>query len=163
MNTETNHPTSSTSTTPSPAFPRKKRSWVWSILLACVVFSAGGITGGAGTLLFIHRQLGEFIRHPREAPDRIIPLLKRRLRLDDAQTEQVSQIIREHHRNLQQIRLETSPRVRQEIHQIETKVAAVLTPQQRQLWNTRLKQLTDFWFPNLSPDQLPEAPEKSAP
>lgn len=77
--------------------------------------------------------------------------------------EKISQIIREHHRNLQEIRRETTPRVREEIHQIETKVAEILNPDQRKLWNTRLKQLTDFWFPNLSPEQLPEGAGKANP
>lgn len=128
---------------------RNRRSWVKSLILAFIVFLAGNITGGAGTLMFIHRHLADFIRHPQEAPQKIIPILKRRLRLDPEQTVKIEAIIREHHLALQKIRYETTPRVRTEIDAIQSEVAEVLNPDQRKLWNRRMTQLTDFWFPDL--------------
>lgn len=147
---------------PNPQTPvRKRRSWIKSLILAFVVFLAGNITGGAGTLMFIHRHLADFIQHPHEAPQKIIPILKRRLRLDPDQTVKIEAIISEHHRTLQKIRYDTTPRVRTEIDAIQTEVAEVLNPDQRKLWNRRMTQLTDFWFPTLPP--LPDEASTEAP
>ncbi|MCA9098279.1 MAG: hypothetical protein KDA36_07835 [Planctomycetaceae bacterium] len=146
---------------PNPQPPvRKRRSWIKSLILAFIVFLAGSVAGGAGTLLFVHRHLADFIRNPHEAPQKIIPILKRRLGLDPEQTAKIETIIREHHRNLQEIRYETTPRVRTEIDAIQTEVADVLNPDQRELWNRRMTQLTDFWFPTLPPPphQTPPPP-----
>lgn len=148
---------------PTIASPvRKRHSWIKTLFLASVVFLAGGVAGGAGTLMFIHRHLSDFIRHPADAPLKIIPILKRRLRLDEEQTVKVEAIVREHHLNLQEIRNETTPRVRAEIDAIKTEVSEILTAQQRELWDRRITQLTDFWFPtsaSIPPDELEQKPD----
>ena len=159
-----NTPTETTISEQSPSIQppiRKRRSWIKSLILALIVFLAGGVAGGAGTLMFIHRHLGDFIRHPEEAPRKLMPILKRRLGLDEDQAVKIEAVIREHHRKLLEIRYETAPRVRTEIDAIHTEVAEILTPKQRELWDRRMTQLTDFWFPTLPP--LPRDPPAGSP
>lgn len=141
---------------------RKRRSWVWSAVLALVVFGAGGITGGGLTMIAIHRHLSDFIRNPNDAPDRVMPWLKRRLGLDEEQTAEVEKIVRAHHRNLQAIRRETVPKVRKELEATQTEVSAVLKPGQRELWNKRMTQMQNFWFPALPEGPLEEKASESA-
>lgn len=150
MNAESTNPSAE-----SDAKLRKRKPWVRTVILAGVVFLAGGIVGGAGTVLVIKRQLSEFIRHPEDAPDRVMPWIKRRFRLDEEQTIAVERLVAEHHERLQKIRYETTPRVRRELAEFQAGVDAVLRPEQRELWNRRLGQMTDFWFP-----ELPALPER---
>lgn len=148
---------------PSPSIQppvHKRRSWIKPLILAVIVFLGGGVAGGAGTLMFIHRHLGEFIRHPEEAPQKLMPILKRRLGLDEEQSTKIEAIIREHHRELLEIRYEVAPRVRTELDAIQTEVSGILTPSQRGLWDRRMTQLTNFWFPTLPPLHEEEPAEK---
>lgn len=107
------------------------------------------MVGGALTLRFLHRQLQSFLTKPEETPDRILPVLRRRLQLTDEQAAKVEQIVRARHQALQQIRRETAPKVRSEFERIEQEVSAVLTPEQKSRWHTRFRQLYLFWFPDL--------------
>lgn len=158
MNAESTNPSATNASAEMEVRSRTGRPWVRTVILAGVVFLAGGIVGGAGTVLVIKRQLSEFIRHPEDAPDRVMPWIKRRFRLDEEQAIAVERLVAEHHERLQKIRYETTPRVRRELAEFQAGVDAVLRPEQRELWNRRLGQMTDFWFPELPP--LPDMEKK---
>ncbi|MFO1020200.1 MAG: hypothetical protein U0903_05830 [Planctomycetales bacterium] len=136
---------------PAPAHtPRRRWRWVRTLLLACLIFVCGTVTGGALTMRFITKTLQGFLQHPEEAPDRILPIIKRKLRLTDEQYAKVSEIVRTRHQNLQAIRNATVPKVHAEFQKVDEEVSAVLNPDQRKQWHTRFRELESFWFPSES-------------
>jgi hypothetical protein len=138
---------------PTPPRPSRWKSW----LVALGIF-VGGLAVGAGlTLVVSVRMIREAIQHPEEAPARLTVRLSRRLGLDNAQAEQVRQIVARRQKAVQEIRRSTQPRVEKEIAQLETEVAAVLDARQRIRWRGMIETLRENWLPPMPAAENQEA------
>lgn len=118
---------------PGPLAASPPRRWLKGALLA-VIFVAGVAVGAAGSALLIRQRITAVLTHPEQLPDRIIPILRHRLSLNDDQTEQVAAIVRRRYTALEEVRSEFTPRVATELQLLRTEVDAVLSADQKQRW-----------------------------
>jgi hypothetical protein len=113
------------------------------VLLSCVIFSSGGVVGVGGTLIAIRNGLLYRIHHTEEMPVRVAARLRQRLRLNDQQTRQVAEILRQRQTAFQDLWTRAQP----EIDRVEQDIAAVLNDQQRVRWHRDVAHLRATWFP----------------
>jgi hypothetical protein len=127
-------------------------SW-WRFLGMCtlgaLIFGCGIIVGGAGTIKFIEKKLKAHMEHPEEAPDKILPVIAKNLKLSPEQITKIDPVIRKHHAELMQIREEMSPRIAREFKAIEDDVNAVLDPEQQKKWHGWFDKVRWFWLPRV--------------
>jgi uncharacterized membrane protein len=134
----------------SPQLPppeRRRRSWL-TLLLALVVFVAGMASGAA---LAVHYAVGRLqfaIHHPEAAPARIAATIERRLRLDDAQTAKVEQILARRQIEIAAIRRKFQPEIVEQLDSVRDEVATVLDEPQRAKWTTLFDQFQQRWLPS---------------
>ena len=114
--------------------PRSSRRWMnWLLLVA--IFGSGAVIGALIAVRVVRLQVASVLNHPEQIPDRVLPILRYRLDLDDQQAEQVAVIVKQRHAALEALRAEFSPRVAVELRQLRTEVDAVLKPDQRTRWD----------------------------
>lgn len=114
--------------------PRASRRWLnWLLLIA--IFGSGVVIGALVAVRVVRLQVASVLAHPEQIPDRVVPILRMRLDLDDQQVEQVTAIVKQRHAALEDLRAEFSPRVAVELKQLRTEVDAVLKPEQRVHWD----------------------------
>jgi len=140
--------------------PPRPRRWV-RILVALLIFVGGMVCGGGLTIIGAVERIHHAIHHPEEVPGRITHYLKRRLDLSDDQTQQVEQIIREHQKNLQEIRRGVQPRVEAELELLRQDISQVLTPEQRDKWDDIFDDAVDRWMPPPPPPASPPSTQPS--
>ena len=121
----------------------RRRRWV-SILLALVIFGSGCIAGGAAALLIVRNRIREAVRHPELAPTMVANVLRRKLALDEEQTQAVEAILRTRH---EAFRRQMHPRATAELQRVEKEVAEVLTPAQQTKWEALLDEWRSNWVP----------------
>lgn len=129
------------------------------VLYALVIFTAGAITGA-----FVAPYFGRsFIRPPRpgEISHHLMEHLRTALNLTDAQTAQIRPLVEKTGADLEQIRRDTTQRVRHRLDEANTQIMALLNPQQqialRKLeakHRDRMRHSHDFGEPP-PPDQPP--------
>ncbi|MBM4075193.1 MAG: hypothetical protein FJ267_06075 [Planctomycetes bacterium] len=126
--------------------PVRRRRWVtWLLLLA--IFAAGVVTGGGLTTVVVRRAIFNFVHHPEKIPDRLVPMLKQSLKLDDEQLQRVNSIVRQRHQKLLQIRQESIPRIQSELDQLDQELSDVLNEDQKRKWKSRFGHVRQMWFP----------------
>jgi hypothetical protein len=101
-----------------------------------VVFTLGILCGSLGTHLFYKFRM-ETIVNPRgpDREDRIVNRLDRKLGLDAGQKVQVRAIVHETQEGIREVRSRFRPQMMAIIENAETKIGAVLTPEQRKIYN----------------------------
>ncbi len=124
---------------PSPvvAPPRRRRRWV-SVLLVLVIFVAGMIAGGAGTIKVLQNRTLWRLRHPSEAAALDAAKLRGELKLNDDQTRQVERIIAQRQERLVRA-------LSYEIRLLETQVAEILNEEQKRIWREKLDRFRQNW------------------
>jgi hypothetical protein len=135
-----------------PAVPRRRR-WV-SLLLGLVLFGSGFIVGAGLTFIVIRKAVIESVRHPVTDPARLAERLRRPLGLTPEQTRGVEGVFRQRQVALDKLRREVQPRVLTELEELESQVAELLTPPQREKWQKMFADLKSTWLP---------PPEENAP
>lgn len=109
------------------------RRWLrWALLV--VIFVAGVAVGAAGSALVIRQRIALVLSQPERIPDRVLPILRRRLSLTAEQAEQVAAIVHRRYTALEEVRSEFTPRVASELQLLRTEVDAVLSSDQKQSW-----------------------------
>jgi len=134
--------------------PARPRRWV-RVLVALLIFIGGMVCGGGLTIIGAVERIHHAIHHPEEVPGRITRYLTRRLDLSDDQSHQIEQIIREHQKNLQEIRRGVQPRVEAELELLRRDISRVLTPEQRDKWDDIFDDALDRWMPPPPPASPP--------
>ena len=122
-----------TEVTVSP-LPERGRSPWWGRALIAVVFLSGGVLGSIGGAYFVHQRITSLLHHPEQVPDRVLPIMRSRLRLTDEQFTRVDAIVRRHHATLESLRREVAPRVGQELQAMRDEVSTVLDTDQQARW-----------------------------
>ena len=128
----------------------RSRPWL-RLLLMSVIFLSGMVVGVGGTLIFIRQQVQQRIHHPETAPARVAARMKWMLGLDDQQTAEVEQIIRERQRAIQGIRRDFQPQLEEELDLLGEEVSAVLNTQQQAEWQQKYGEMRERWIPRLPP------------
>lgn len=118
---------------PSPLPPPRRRR-IRLALFGGALLLCGMVLGGAGTLLYVERAVSQGLRQPDRLPGLIAQRLRRPLRLDSAQQQEIQAILEARQANLMAIRREFHPRVQAELDQVRAEVAEVLDPGQAERW-----------------------------
>jgi predicted Co/Zn/Cd cation transporter (cation efflux family) len=87
------------------------------------------------------------IHHPEVAPARIAATIQRHLRLDDAQTAKVEQILAQRQVEIAAIRSKFQPEIVEQLDSVRDEIAAVLDEPQRAKWTTLFDQFQQRWLP----------------
>jgi hypothetical protein len=136
---------------------RTRRRWVWTVLLALVIFVSGVLVGGGLTFKFITSGFKRSFQDPSVLADRITHRMKKRLNLTDKQAVQVRRIILEQQKAFQSLRKQVRPELEAQIEKTRQELAAVLTPEQARKWEKRFGRFLKFWLPPQPGDPPPDS------
>lgn len=120
--------------TPTPARSLLSRRW-FNWLLLVVIFGAGVLIGALVAVRVVRMQVASVLSHPEQIPDRVMPILRHRLDLDEEQAVKIAAMVKQRHAALEDLRAEYSPRVAIELQQLRRDVDSVLKPEQRTHWD----------------------------
>ena len=124
--------------------PRKRRTpKVWLTL----IFVSGIVVGGVGGSLVTQHRMLAMLRSPAQVPDRIMPQIRSRLRLDAKQAAQVEEIVRQRYANIESLRAEVYPEQREEFSAMHDDVAPLLDEQQKVAWNALCQTVEERYLP----------------
>ena len=126
---------------------RPRRRWVWTVLLALVIFISGVLVGGGLSFKIITSGFKRSFQDPEVSAERITNRMKRRLDLTDEQCVQVRRIILERQKAFQSMRKQVRPQLEAEIEKTRRELAAVLTPDQARKWEKSFRHFWEFWLP----------------
>ena len=136
---------------------RPRRRWVWTILLALVIFVSGVLVGGGLTFKFITSGFKRSFQDPAVLADRITQRMKKRLKLTDQQAVQFRGIILEQQKAFQSLRKQVRPQLEAQIEKTRQELAAVLTPEQARKWEKHFRHFLKFWLPPQPGDPPPDS------
>lgn len=109
-----------------------------SILLLCLVFTAGVVIGIVGTRSAVRHAIRQNITHPEQAQKVLEINIARQLRLDNDQQAKLHDILANAHLQMREIRLQMRPQTLQVISNVNSQISAMLTPEQTRRYE-RLK------------------------
>ena len=115
-----------------------------------------GFVMGAGVTVFImNNSIREFWTRPEKLPDRLLTRMDNNLGLSDAQHEAAARIIHEHFEAFNDIRSRFYPEIQSELDRMRNDIAAILSDEQRALWEEKFDNLREKWQPGpLLPGQM---------
>jgi hypothetical protein len=142
---------------PTAPVIRPRRRWVWTILLAVVIFVSGVVVGGGVTFKIITSGFKRSFQDPAVSAERITQRMKKKLDLTDEQAIQVHRIIFEQQKAFQSLRKKVRPQIEAQIEKTRQELAAVLTPEQARKWEKRFSRFMKFWLPPKNGDDPPES------
>ena len=126
---------------------RPRRRWVWTVLLALVIFISGVLVGGGLSFKIITSGFKRSFQDPAVSAEHITKRMKRRLNLTDEQAVQVRRIILEQQEAFLSMRRQVRPQLEAQIEKTRRELATVLTPQQARKWEKRFSHFLKFWLP----------------
>jgi len=132
---------------PTAPVIQRRRRWVWTILLALVIFVSGVLVGGGLTFKVITSGFKRSFQDPEVSAERITNRMKKRLDLTDEQAVRVRRIILEQQKAFQSMRKQVRPQLEAQIEKTRRELAAVLTPDQARKWETSFRHFWKFWLP----------------
>jgi len=142
---------------PTAPVIQRRRRWVWTILLALVIFVSGVLVGGGLTFKVITSGFKRSFQDPAVSAERITHREKKKLDLTDAQAVQFHRIIFERQKAFQSLRKQVRPQLEAQIEKTRQELAAVLTPEQARKWEKRFGRFMKFWLPPKNGDDPPES------
>jgi len=137
-----NH-TDNTETTDSLSvnYMRKMHRWRMAFF-GLVILLAGLVIGAASTLILVRpRPIGWPGGGPEFVSDEMLRGLQRYLHLSREQADKVESILQKHMRKLNDIRMNARPQIVEQLRLMNEEISAVLTEQQKQVWQDSLQQL----------------------
>ena len=124
-----------------------------SLLLVAVIFVSGGLVGAGLAVIFQPQKALRGRKSPQEVRDLVTQKIAGRVGLSDQQTQQVRQIMEERMKELQKLRLEIQPRMKQQAGVLHKKVSALLDDGQRSKWEKLYAEFRQRWFNRLGWDK----------
>ena len=110
----------------------KHRTKILAAIVLLATFAAGALVGVIGYREFVRRMI-ERHTHDR-ATAFVLGRLEKRLDLTPDQTTKIREILDRRHRRMAELRRTIDPKIRAEIEQANKDIAAVLTPEQRAIF-----------------------------
>ncbi|MDP7162389.1 MAG: hypothetical protein QF577_10375 [Phycisphaerae bacterium] len=117
-----------------------------SLLLVTVIFVSGGLVGAGLAVIFQPQKALRGRKSPQEIRDLMTRKIADRIGLSDQQTQQVRQIMEERMKELQKLRLEIQPRMKEQAGVLHKKVSALLDNGQRPKWEKLYAEFHRKWF-----------------
>jgi len=140
-----NQSQSNRSTDPGSLRPAPRRGRA-SLLLVAMIFVSGGLVGAGLAVIFQPQKALRGRKSPQEVRDLVTRKIADRVGLSEQQTQQVRQIMEERMKELQKLRLEIQPRMKQQAGVLHKKVSALLDDGQRPKWEKLYAELRRKWF-----------------
>ena len=98
-----------------------------------LVFALGAASGAVATHMYHRDRMESFIKGgPESREEFIVSRLSRKLDLDPRQQVQVRTIVHENHLAMRQVRKQFHPQIRAILDQGQTRISAVLRPEQQE-------------------------------
>jgi hypothetical protein len=138
---------------PTAPFIRPRRRWLWTILLALLLFISGIVVGGGLTFKVIASGFKRSFQDPAVSADRITQRMKKKLDLTEDQAVQVRRIIFERQKAFQSVRKQ----VEAQIGETRQQLKAVLTPEQSAKLEKQFRRFMKIWLPPKSGDGPPDS------
>ncbi len=138
---------------PTAPVIRPRRRWIWTILLALLIFISGVVVGGGLTFKVIASGFKRSFQDPSVSAERITQRMKKKLDLTDEQAAQVHRIIFEQQKAFQSLRKQ----VKAQIGETRQQLKAVLTPEQSAKLEKQFRRFMKFWLPPKGGDGPPDS------
>ena len=134
--------TDNTETTDSLSvnYMRKMHRWRMAFF-GLIILVAGLVIGSASTLILVRPRPIGWTRGPEFISEKMVHDLQRHLQLSDEQAEKVESILQKHMRKLNEIRMNARTQIVEQLRLMNEEISAVLTEQQKQIWQDSLQQL----------------------
>ena len=117
-----------------------------------VILLAGIVIGGSSALLIFRPRLPAPPMGPEVMAGQTLADLQRHLRLTPEQNAAIGRIMRTYMDRFREIRMRSKPEIMALLQQMRDDTAAVLTEEQRRLWEQRIHRYQDeFWPPGGGP------------
>ena len=111
-------------------------------LFGLVILLAGSVIGAASIMIAApHHRLTRPLRPPEIAIKSLLPNLERCLHLTPEQREEIEPILQGHMQRLDDIRSNARSEIDETLGQMNEDITAVLSEQQKQIWQRRLQRL----------------------
>jgi len=134
--------TDNTETTDSLSVNYMRKMHRWRIaFFGLAILLAGIVIGAALTLIWVRPRPIGWPSGPEFVSKKMIYDLQRYLHLSREQTEKAESILQKHMRKLNDIRMNARPQIVEQLRLMNEEISAVLTEQQKQIWQDRLQQL----------------------
>lgn len=121
-------------------YMRKLHRWRIAFF-GLAILLAGIVIGAASTLILVRPRPIGWPDGPEFVSQGMLHGLQRYLHLSREQTEKVESILQKHIRKLNDIRMNARPQVIEQLQLMNEEISAVLTEQQKHIWQDRLHQL----------------------
>lgn len=133
------------STHESAPLPACGHGLLKSVLSGLVILAAGAAIGAS--LMFLHLSNAEdrYGREPEIFAEHMLRQLGRELNLTPQQRRQLDPILRQHHKTLSDIRAGVRPQIVRQLEQLDADIAAVLTVEQAQIWQQKIRRLEEHF------------------
>jgi len=129
-------------TTNNPAVSHINKAHCWRMaFFVLIILVAGVVIGGSSMLIFAPKKLIKPPPGPEFNSLIMIPPLRRELGLDPEQAEKIKPILDKHMQKLNTIRIEARSEIGETLKQMNEEIAAILTDEQKQIWQHELDQL----------------------
>jgi hypothetical protein len=106
-----------------------------------VILLAGIVIGATLAIILIRQRPISPQTGPEFVSEAMIRGLQRRLRLSLEQAEKVESILQQRLQKLHEIRMNARPQIAEQLRLMNEEISAVLTDQQRQIWQEKLYRL----------------------
>jgi len=131
-----------TETTDSPNvdYMRKLHRWRMAFF-GLVILLAGLVIGVSSTLMVVRHKEKTRPWGPEFFSERMMDRLQRDLDLSAEQAKKIGAILKERMQNLEEIRKEARPKVAEQLKLMNEEISAVLTEEQKRIWERRFRRL----------------------
>ncbi len=107
----------------------------------------GIVLGSGATLLLVRGAVHRMVAEPDLLSARVLQRMESQLALDEEQQAAIEGIFAERVAAFRAIRARVRPDVQSELDQLREEVSAVLTPEQREQWQSRFDSIRERWQP----------------
>lgn len=129
------------------ARPRRRRHWLWSVLIGAAILICGIIIGACMALVVVRNRVIDLIQHPQKRTAAMVRRLDHALDLSEEQRKEVREVLKQHRSEFEKIRREVHPRIRNQIESLDRDISAVLDEEQKKKWDRYLTRLRRLWTP----------------
>jgi len=126
----------------NPTISHINKAHTWRMaFFGLIILVAGVVIGGSSMLIFAPKKLMKPPPGPEFNSLRMIPPLREDLGLDPEQAEKIKPILDKHMQKLNTIRIEARSEIGETLKQMNEEIAAILTDEQKQIWQHELDRL----------------------